>query len=226
MSGASLGRIEIEIDGDGPPIVFLHGLGATSSSFQPLLSALHGFRCIRPDFPGAGRSARSYVPVTIDFLCETARDIVKGIAGAPAHIVAHSMGTLVAQHLAVAASEWVASLTLFGPIGEPGEAARERLRDRAALARRSGMIAIADPVAAAGLASSTKARQSGRRSVRTREPSSPGPGGFRTILRGFGVGEGRRPPAHKLPDPHRDRRRRSYRPSGSGAGACGEDQGR
>ena len=40
MSGASLGRIELEIDGDGPPIVFLHGLGATSSSFQPLLSAL------------------------------------------------------------------------------------------------------------------------------------------------------------------------------------------
>jgi 3-oxoadipate enol-lactonase len=157
MSGASLGKIELEIDGDGPPIVFLHGLGATSSSFQPLLSALHGFRCIRPDLPGAGRSARSYVPVTIEFLCETTRDIVKGIAGAPAHIVAHSMGTLVAQQFAVAASEWVASLTLFGPIGEPGEAARERLRDRAALARRSGMIAIADPVAAAGLASSTKA---------------------------------------------------------------------
>ena len=57
--------------------------------------------------------------MTIDCLCETARDIVKGIAGAPAHLVAHSMGTLVAQHLAVAASEWVASLTLFGPIGEP-----------------------------------------------------------------------------------------------------------
>ncbi|HWY82896.1 MAG TPA: alpha/beta fold hydrolase, partial [Roseiarcus sp.] len=46
--------------------------------------------------------------------------------------------------------------TLFGPIGEPGDAARERLRDRAALARRSGMIAIADPVTAAGLSSSTK----------------------------------------------------------------------
>lgn len=50
MSGAALGKIEIEIDGEGPPIVFLHGLGATSSSFQPLLSSLRGFRCIRPDF--------------------------------------------------------------------------------------------------------------------------------------------------------------------------------
>jgi pimeloyl-ACP methyl ester carboxylesterase len=157
MSGAALGRVEIEIDGEGPPIVFLHGLGATSSSFQPLLPALRGFRCIRPDFPGAGRSPRPYVPVTIDFLCGTALDVVKSVAGAPAHIVAHSLGTLVAQHLAVSASEWVASLTLFGPIDEPGDAARERMRDRAALARRSGMIAIADPVAAAGLSSSTRA---------------------------------------------------------------------
>ncbi len=157
MSGAALGKIEIEIDGEGPPIVFLHGLGATSSSFQPLLSSLRGFRCIRPDFPGAGRSPRPYVPVTIEVLCATALDVVKSVAGAPSHIVAHSMGTLVAQHLAVAASEWVASLTLFGPVGEPGDGARERLRDRAALARRGGMIAIADPVAAAGLSSSTKA---------------------------------------------------------------------
>jgi pimeloyl-ACP methyl ester carboxylesterase len=157
VSGASFGRVEIEIDGDGPPVVFLHGLGATSSSFQPLISALRGFRCIRPDFPGAGRSPRPYVPVTIDSLCESTLAIVKSIAGVPVHVVAHSMGTLVAQHLAIAAPEWVATLTLFGPIGEPGDAARERLRDRAALARRGGMIAIADPVTTAGLSSSSRA---------------------------------------------------------------------
>lgn len=157
MSGASLGRTQIEIDGDGPPVVFLHGLGATSTCFQPLLPSLHGFRCIRPDFPGAGRSPRPYVPVTVDSLAETALDVVKIIAGGPAHIVGHSMGTLVAQHLAATAPEWVLSLTLFGPIGEPGEAARERLRERAGVARRMGMIAVADAVVAAGLSSSTKA---------------------------------------------------------------------
>src|SRR5262249_47017176 len=105
----------------------------------------------------AGRSPRPYVPVTIDVLCETVLDVVKSVAGAPAHVVAHSMGTLVAQHLAVSASEWVASLTLFGPIGEPGDAAPERMRARPGLARRGGMIAIADPAAAAGLWSSTRA---------------------------------------------------------------------
>lgn len=156
MSGASLGRIELEIDGEGPPIVFLHGLGATSSSFQPLLDSLGGFRCIRPDLPGAGRSPAPFAPITMEALVEAVRDILRRVAGAPAHLVAHSMGTLVALHVASTAPDAVLSLTLFGPIGEPGEAGRERLRDRAGLVRRNGMIAVADSIAAAGLSTATK----------------------------------------------------------------------
>jgi pimeloyl-ACP methyl ester carboxylesterase len=157
MSGAALGRIELEIDGDGPPIVFLHGLGATSSSFQPLLESLRGFRCIRPDLPGAGRSPRPVAPLSMEALVGATLDIVRTVAGGPAHLVGHSMGTLIAQHVAAIAPEFVVSLALFGPIGEPAEAARERLRDRARLVRRDGMIAVADAIAAAGLSSSTMA---------------------------------------------------------------------
>jgi 3-oxoadipate enol-lactonase len=156
MSGAALGRIELEIDGEGPPIVFLHGLGATSSSFQPVLDSLGGFRCIRPDLPGAGRSPRPFAPITIDALVEAVRDIVRTVAGGPAHLVGHSMGTLVALHVATAAPDAVLSLTLFGPIGEPGDATRERLRDRARLVRQNGMIAVADAIAAAALSTATK----------------------------------------------------------------------
>ena len=157
MSGATLRRIQLEIDGQGPPIVFLHGLGATSSSFQPLLDSLLGFRCIRPDLPGAGRSTLPHAQITMDSLVEAVRDIVRTVAGAPAHLVGHSMGTLIAQHVAATAPELVLSLTLFGPIGQPAEAVRERLSDRARIVRRDGMIAVADAIAAAGLSSSTKA---------------------------------------------------------------------
>ena len=156
MSGAALGQIQLEIDGDGPPIVFLHGLGASSSSFQPLLDSLRDFRCIRPDLPGAGRSALPFAKITMEALVEAVRDILRTVAGAPAHLVAHSMGTLVALHVATTAPEDVLTLTLFGPIGAPGDAARERLRDRARLVRQNGMIAIADAVAAAGLSTATK----------------------------------------------------------------------
>jgi 3-oxoadipate enol-lactonase len=156
MSGAALGQIQLEIDGEGPPIVFLHGLGATSSSFQPLLDSLDGYRCIRPDLPGAGRSSLPFAKITMEALVEAVRDILRTVAGAPAHLVAHSMGTLVALHVAATAPDSVLSLTLFGPIGEPANAARERLRDRARLVRQNGMIAVADAIAAAALSTATK----------------------------------------------------------------------
>jgi pimeloyl-ACP methyl ester carboxylesterase len=151
-----VGSMRLEVAGDGRPVVFIHGLGATSSSFQPMLTEFSGFRCIRPDLPGSGRSPRPSEPVTMAGLVDAVIELMKAAVGAPAHLIAHSMGTLVAQHVAARAPETLASLTLFGPIGEPSDAARERLRDRARLVRRDGMIAVADVVAAGGLSSGTK----------------------------------------------------------------------
>lgn len=156
MSGAALGRIALEIDGNGPPIVFIHGLGATSSAFQPLIDALGGFRSIRPDLPGAGRSPRPHAAISVDGLAADIRDVLSCVAGGPAHLIGHSMGSLIALHVATSAPEAVASLTLFAPIGEPNEAMRERLRERADLVRREGMLAVADAIATAALSSATK----------------------------------------------------------------------
>jgi 3-oxoadipate enol-lactonase len=157
MTGAAMGSLELEVEGEGAPVVFVHGLGGDSNTFQPMLENFAGFRCIRPDLPGSGRSPRPYETLTIETMAAAILDVVKTIAGAPAHLVAHSMGTLVAQHVAAQAPEWVRSLALFGPIIEPADAARRRLAERAGIVRRDGMVAIADAVAGAGLSSSTRA---------------------------------------------------------------------
>jgi pimeloyl-ACP methyl ester carboxylesterase len=145
----------IEIDGEGPTILFVHGLGGTSNSFQALLGALDGFRCVRPDLPGSGRSPTPAGKLTMDGFVETIGEVIRVIGAAPVHLVAHSMGTTVCQHLAAKMPEWVTSLTLFGPIHEPSDTARQRLKDRARAARQEGMIGIADAVAG-GLRSATK----------------------------------------------------------------------
>lgn len=157
MTGAAVGRTQIEIDGAGSAIVFVHGLGGTSNSFQALLGALAGFRCIRPDLPGSGRSPHPFEPLTIELFVETIAEIVEKICGGAAHLVGHSMGTLVCQHLAARRPECVKSLTLFGPIVEPAEAARQRLMDRARVARQDGMIGIAEAAATGGTSSSSRA---------------------------------------------------------------------
>src|SRR6202035_3995823 len=156
VTGAAVGRTMIEIDGAGPAIVFVHGLGGTSNSFQMLLGALGGFRCVRPDLPGSGRSPTPFGALTIGGFVETIGDVIRNIAGGPVHLVGHSMGALICQHLAAQAPELASSLTLFGPIFAPSDAARQRLKDRARIARDGGMIAIADAAVEGGLSSATK----------------------------------------------------------------------
>lgn len=156
MTGATVGRTQIEIDGAGPAIVFVHGLGGNSNSFQMLLGALAGFRCIRPDLPGSGRSPRPFDALSIELFAETIADIIEKVGGGAAHLVGHSMGTLVCQHVAARYPEWAKSLTLFGPIVEPSDAARQRLRERARAARQDGLIGIADAAAAGGTSSTSR----------------------------------------------------------------------
>lgn len=66
------------------------------------------------------------------------------------------MGALVCQHLAASAPELVKSLALFGPVVEPGDAARQRLKDRARAARHDGMIGIADAAVASGVSPTSR----------------------------------------------------------------------
>ncbi|MCP4329464.1 MAG: alpha/beta fold hydrolase [Alphaproteobacteria bacterium] len=152
MTELRLGSMVIEDSGDGPAVVMVHGLGGTSNSFQPLIGGLDGFRVLRPDLPGAGRSATRPGLPGLAGLASAVRDTMRAAGVARAHFVGHSMGTLICQYIAAERPETVASLVLFGPILEPPTAARAALKERAEVARSAGMAAIADAVAAGSVA--------------------------------------------------------------------------
>ena len=151
MADDRLGGMVSERHGSGPAVVAIHGLGGTSNSFQPLMAALDGYCVLRPDLPGAGRSAHRPGRPGIAGLATAVRDCLRAHAVSRAHFVGHSMGTLICQHLAATAPELVASLTLFGAILEPAPTARDALRTRADTARAEGMAAIADQVSTRSL---------------------------------------------------------------------------
>ena len=155
MTSIQVSGMMIDSDGEGPPILMLHGLGGTSNSFQTMLPALAGYRVVRPDLPGAGRSPTPTQRITVEFLVERVDHAASHLGIGRAHIVGHSFGTLIAQHIAARHPQRVASLTLFGPIIEPGDAARERLRQRAAAARHDGMSAVADQLLGTALSTAT-----------------------------------------------------------------------
>lgn len=50
------GRVHVLEQGEGPPLVILHGTGSGAGFLLPLLNELRGVRVIAPDLPGVGLS--------------------------------------------------------------------------------------------------------------------------------------------------------------------------
>ncbi|MDJ0942821.1 MAG: alpha/beta hydrolase [Kiloniellales bacterium] len=156
MTDLRLGSMVMEDAGAGPPVVMVHGLGGGSNSFQTLMAALAGYRVLRPDLPGAGRSALRHGRPGLEGLTAALRDCLRAAGVDRAHFVGHSMGTLLCQHLAAESPQTVGSLTLFGAILEPPAAARQALTERAAAARAEGMAGIAEAVSTGSVAAASR----------------------------------------------------------------------
>jgi pimeloyl-ACP methyl ester carboxylesterase len=104
--------------GEGPPIVMIHGLGGTLHHMRPLMDVLGGsFRVIALDRPGSGYSTR---PRSFDGrLSEQAR-LVAGFIDALGLerplLVGHSLGGAVALATALHHPDKVAGLALIAPL--------------------------------------------------------------------------------------------------------------
>jgi 3-oxoadipate enol-lactonase len=152
-------RMAVEVEGEGEPVLMIHGLGGTSNTFTPVLAAFARHRTIRFDLPGSGRSHRVEAPLSLALFVDKTRLILERTGIERAHVVAHSMGTIIATHLAASEPARIASLALFGPLLAPPEPARAAIRARAAQARGGDMQPIADALLRASVAAETRARR-------------------------------------------------------------------
>jgi pimeloyl-ACP methyl ester carboxylesterase len=159
-------RIAVEIDapvgGGGDAVLMIHGLGGTSNTWTALTAAFARFTTLRFDLPGSGRSHRVEGSLSIDRFVQSALRVLGTSGFERAHIVAHSLGTIVAAHLAVRERKVVRSLALFGPLLAPPDAARANIRARGEKARSEGvpgMQAIADALVQSATSAETKARR-------------------------------------------------------------------
>ncbi|MEH6525384.1 MAG: alpha/beta hydrolase [Sneathiella sp.] len=148
MPDFSFGSMIMEVEGEGLPVVMIHGLGGTSNSFQTLLPALDGYKTYRPDLPGAGRSGLRPGRADLKGLASAVFDMLQAAGVKKAHFVGHSMGTLICQYLAAGSTGIVDGMTLFGPLLEPPVAARQALKERGQQARTGQLAAIANSISA------------------------------------------------------------------------------
>jgi 3-oxoadipate enol-lactonase len=155
-------RIAVETDGTGDALLMIHGLGGTSNVWTPVLPAVARQRTVRPDLPGSGRSHRVEGPLSIERFAQAMQRVCASLGLERVHVAAHSLGTIVAFHLAVAAPRLVRSLALFGPLLCPPDPARAAIRARGEKARaegEAGMQAIADGLVQAAVSAETRARR-------------------------------------------------------------------
>jgi pimeloyl-ACP methyl ester carboxylesterase len=158
MTTVAVATLVGEVQGEGFPVVMIHGLGGTSNMFQPQMAALASYRVIRLDLPGAGRSPRPIEPLSIEGMRGAVVTALRSLGVYRAHFVGHSMGTIICQQIAADEPALVASLTLFGALAEPLEPVREGLLQRARLARSGGIADIADQIVANALSAQTRDR--------------------------------------------------------------------
>lgn len=111
------GTVSISEAGAGPPVVMLHGLGATKVSFLPTLAALApDYRAIAVDLPGFGDSDKPIgAGYDAPYFARTMVALLDALELEAAHLLGNSMGGRVAIEVGLRAPERVISLGLLAP---------------------------------------------------------------------------------------------------------------
>jgi pimeloyl-ACP methyl ester carboxylesterase len=146
------GKLWVDKRGSGTPVLFVHGLGGTGNVYEPQVRGLgEGFRTIRVDLSGAGRSPLAG-PLSLDRWADDVAAALDGDGVGKAHLVGHSLGTRVVQQFAARHPARVLSLALIGVTAAPAPERKQVVLDRAVKVRQAGMEAITEAVIGNALA--------------------------------------------------------------------------
>jgi len=106
--------IGYEVSGAGRAVLMIQGVGVAGTGWRPQVDALASrFRVITFDNRGLGGSTLGDPPLTIERMAADALAIVDAEGIERFHLAGHSMGGLIAQHVAVMARPRLISLTLM-----------------------------------------------------------------------------------------------------------------
>ncbi|MCL6632286.1 MAG: alpha/beta hydrolase [Alicyclobacillus herbarius] len=148
----------VEVRGEShESVILIHGLGGTSNIWYPLIRSLsRSYQTVSYDLRGSGRSGVGEGAYSIEGWADDLTALMDTLGIHTAHFVAHSMGTVIAQALAVRHPARCKSLTLLGPIIEFPPAGKEGLVARAAKVREGGMEAVVDTILESALSLATR----------------------------------------------------------------------
>jgi poly(3-hydroxyalkanoate) depolymerase len=114
--------LRVAIEGEGPPLLLINGIGANIEMWTPFVSALRGRQLILFDAPGTGQSSRPRTPVRMRRLSRLVTELLDHLGYDRVDVLGYSFGGAVAQQLAHQSPDRVRRLILAGTmcgIGAP-----------------------------------------------------------------------------------------------------------
>lgn len=131
--------------GEGPPVVFIHGLGGSANVWHGVMQAMkQHHHCVAPDLRGHGRS-QGRGKFSIEGWAKDVQRLIRHLELPSVTLVGHSLGTLVAQHLAQSSPETCDQLILVGGISYFQPPTADAYRERADLVEAEGLDPLVDP---------------------------------------------------------------------------------
>jgi pimeloyl-ACP methyl ester carboxylesterase len=122
-----LGEVRTWYDehGDGEPLLLMHGGLVDSRFLEPNLGPLaERFHVYTPDRRGHGHTPDVDGPITYQLMADDTIAFLEQVVGAPAHLVGHSDGAVVAMLVAMQRPDLVKRLVMIsGGFDKSGEAA-------------------------------------------------------------------------------------------------------
>jgi pimeloyl-ACP methyl ester carboxylesterase len=124
------GELELWVErrGSGPDVLLIAGLGDPAEAWQPQLDGLADrYRVTAFDNRGVGRSPLPDEPLSTVTMADGAAAILRALDVPAAHVAGFSMGSTIAQELALRHPELVRSLVLVSTYARPEALLRSQL---------------------------------------------------------------------------------------------------
>ena len=124
------GELELwaERQGHGPDVLLIAGLGDPAEAWQHQLDGLADrYRVTAFDNRGVGRTPLADAPLTVAAMADDAAALLRALDVPTAHVAGFSMGSTIAQELALRHPELIRSLVLVSTYARPDALLRSQL---------------------------------------------------------------------------------------------------
>lgn len=131
------------VEGSGPPLILIHGIGASRHSWDGLIRHLRGsFRCVSYDLRGHGLSPAPAPPYALDDLVEDLERLRNELGLERVHLAGHSLGGMIGPAYARRFPERVISLGLYSTAAFRTEEDSAKVKGVVAAMRSKGIAPV------------------------------------------------------------------------------------